>query len=73
MKCLIGLKCYADYNDPEAAHCHDVRVQYLNAISISQIAGIGAFIFVVMPFYKPFFAKKKPFYLKRNRGLFKLL
>lgn len=54
------LKCYADYNDPVAtAHCHDVRVQYLNAISISQIAGIGAFIFVVMPFYKPFFAKQK--------------
>jgi hypothetical protein len=58
---LFGwLNCYADYNDPIAvAKCEIIRQQYMDAIFYAQVIGISAFIFVVMPFYKPFFAKQK--------------
>lgn len=54
------LNCYADYNDPIAvAKCQIIRQEYMDVILISQVIGISAFIFMVMPFYKPFFAKQK--------------
>jgi hypothetical protein len=58
---LFGwLNCYADYNDPIAvAKCEIIRQQYMDAIFYAQVIGISAFIFVVIPFYKPFFAKQK--------------